>query len=116
MRVILSAIAVVTVLGSSQASAQSINLTGLYRCVAACRSGMVGAPAFITQNGSTLNLLNEAGEPSRAWTDWSAPATKIWADAWHEHAVYSPNGTVVHFDNGAIWVRDPRPGLRWRAR
>jgi len=48
---------------------------------------MIGAPAFVTQNGPNINLVNEAGEPSRAWPDWYAPATRIWADEWHEGAV-----------------------------
>lgn len=109
MRTISSAIAIVTVLAASGASAQSINLTGAYRCVEACRAGMVGAPAFVTQNGPNLNLRNEAGEPSRAWPDWYAPATRIWADDWHEGAVYSPDGMTIQFDNGTIWARDMGP-------
>ena len=47
---------------NSGASAQSINLTGTYRCVQDCRDGYVGAPAFVTQNGEHLNLVTEAGD------------------------------------------------------
>ena len=36
---------------TSGASAQSINLTGTYRCIQDCRDGYLGAPAFVTQNG-----------------------------------------------------------------
>jgi hypothetical protein len=115
---ILSAIGVLAVLVATEASAQSINLTGAYRCVEACRAGLVGGPAFITQNGPNLNLLDEAGQPARAWPDWFAPATRIWVDAWNEGAVYSPDGITVQFDNGTIWVRDlgpaPSPVLRRR--
>jgi hypothetical protein len=39
-------------------SAQSVNLTGVYRCVQICRGGL---PAHVTQNGPQLNLLTEAG-------------------------------------------------------
>ena len=53
------------------ASAQGVDLTGRYLCVQMCREGLVGQPAFVTQNGREMNLLNEAGEPSRAWVDWA---------------------------------------------
>jgi hypothetical protein len=92
------------------ASAQSLNLTGSYRCVAVCQRGFEGGPAFVTQNGAELVLLNEAGRSSRAWPDVYAPATRIWADAWDEGAVYSPDGLVIQFDNGKIWRRElPMP-------
>ena len=107
MRVISLAIGMLAGLVATGASAQSINLTGTYKCVEACWAGLVGAPAFITQNGPDLNLLNE--EPSRAWPDWFAPATRIWLDAWNEGAVYSPDGMSIQFDNGTIWVRDLGP-------
>jgi hypothetical protein len=106
---ISSAIAIAAVLAASGASAQSINLTGAYRCVEACRSGMVGAPTFVTQNGANLNLRNETGESSRAWPDWFAPATRIWVDAWDQGAVYSPDGMTIQFDNGTVWARDMGP-------
>jgi len=53
-------------LAASGASAQSINLTGVFRCVQMCRGA---SPAYVTQNGPELNLLTEAGVPSRAWPD-----------------------------------------------
>src|SRR5664280_1459479 len=84
MRMTSSAIAILAVLAATDASAQSINLTGAYQCSEACREGLAGYPAFITQNGPDLNLLNEAGEPARAWPDWFAPATRIWIEAWNE--------------------------------
>jgi hypothetical protein len=115
MRMTSSAIAILAVLGATDASAQSINLSGTYRCVEACRGSY---PAFITQNGPDLNLLNEAGEPSRAWPDWFAPATRIWVDALNQGAVYSPDGMTIQFDNGTIWQRDlglpPAPPRRRR--
>jgi hypothetical protein len=69
MKMTSSAIGILAVLAAGQASAQSVNLTGPYRCIEACRAGPPGAPAFITQNGADLNLLNEAGESVRAWPD-----------------------------------------------
>jgi hypothetical protein len=111
MRAISSAIFVLAVLFATETSAQSINLTGAYKCVEACRAGPGGA-AFITQNGPNLNLLNEAGQPVQAWPDLFAPATRIWVDAWNEGAVYSPDGMTVQFDSGTIWVRDLGPPLQ----
>lgn len=118
MRIISSAIVAVAVFAATAASAQSVNLTGAYRCIEGCRAGPVGSPAFITQNGANLNLLNEAGQPSRAWPDAIAPMSRIWADDWHVSAVYSPDGMIIQFDNGTIWQRDlgPPPPLRVRAR
>ncbi len=85
------------------ASAQILNLTGTYRCVQMCRGDL---PAYITQNGSELNLLTEAGVPSRAWPDWYHPASRLWIDAFDQGAVYSPDGMLIQFDNGTIWQRD----------
>jgi len=99
---------------ATAASAQTVNLTGAYRCLEGCRAP-VGSPAFVTQNGTNLNLVNEAGQPSRAWPDAFAPTSRIWADAWNESAVYSPDGTTIQFDSGTIWQRDiepPPPPLR----
>jgi hypothetical protein len=106
MRMTSSAIAILAMLGATGASAQSINLSGTYKCIELCRGGY---PAFITQNGPDLNLLNEAGEPSRAWPDWFAPATRIWVDALNQGAVYSLDGMTIQFDNGTIWQRDLGP-------
>jgi hypothetical protein len=93
-------------LAASSASAQSVNLTGIYTCVDKCRGGL---PAHVTQNGYELNLLTEAGVPARAWPDWFSPTGRIWIDAFNEGAVYSPDGVVIQFDNGTIWHRGVRP-------
>jgi len=100
------AIGLVALLAAGSASAQSINLTGIYRCVQMCRGDL---PAHVTQNGPELNLLTEAGVPSRAWPDWYSPANRIWIDAFNESAVYSPDGMLIQFDNGTIWQRDLPP-------
>jgi hypothetical protein len=103
---------------ASGASAQSINLTGTYRCVQDCRDGYLGAPAFVTQNGDNLNLVTETGDSYRAWPDVTAPNSRIWIDARNESAVYSPDGMRIQFDDGRVWQRDfgpppPPPGV-WR--
>jgi hypothetical protein len=100
------AIGMAAAFAATGASAQSINLTGIYTCVDVCRGNL---PAHITQNGSAFNLLTEAGVPARAWPDWFAPASRIWIDAFNEGAVYSPDGLVIQFDNGTIWHRSLPP-------
>jgi hypothetical protein len=109
MRMISCTIAMLAALATTGASAQSVNLTGTYRCVQVCQQGLVGYLAHVTQNGPDINLLNEAGEPARAWPDWFAPATRIWIERWNEGAVYSPDGMTIQFDNGTIWERDLGP-------
>jgi len=116
MRTISLVIGLLAVVATG-ASAQSVNLTGKYKCTQSCRMDLQGNSAYVTQNGPELNLLNEAGEPSRAWPDWFAPETRIWADAWNMGAVYSPDGMLIQFDNGTIWERDlglPPPPPRRR--
>ena len=65
MRTTSYAIAIAAVFAATAASAQTVNLTGAYRCIEGCRTAPVGSPAFVTQNGPNSNLLNEAGQPSR---------------------------------------------------
>ena len=114
MKLIALAVGALAAVAATTASAQSVNLTGAYRCVQVCRGGLVGNPAFVTQNGPELNLLNEAGEASRAWPDWFAPATRIWVERYNFGAVFSPDAITIQFDNGTIWQRDL--GLPVRAR
>jgi hypothetical protein len=119
MKIATSVLAAAAVLAATSASAQSINLTGAYRCIGGCGAAPVGSPAFVTQNGPNLNLVNEAGQSSRAWPDTFAPASRIWADNWNTGAVYSPDGMMIQFDNGTIWQRDMGPPpvtVRVRAR
>ena len=73
-----------------------------------CAGGLQGQPAHVTQNGYNLNLLNEAGEPSRAWVDWSG---HIWAESWHEGALFSSDGMTIQFDRGTgLATRSRRAG------
>ena len=105
MRLFSIVIAMVALLIVTGASAQTVNLTGKYRCVQGCRFGLVGNLAYVTQNGWDLNVLNEAGEPSRAWMDWFSP-NRIWIENWNQGAVFSPNGMIIQFDRGTVWQRD----------
>ena len=104
MRVLLSVLAVLGALVATDASAQGVDLNGRWRCVQMCRDGLVGQPAFITQNGWELNMVNEAGQASRAWVDYPG---RIWIARANLGAIYSPDGMVIQFDNGTIWKRAP---------
>jgi hypothetical protein len=77
-------------------------LSGQFQCVQGCAAGGVG-PAFVTQNGWDLNLVNEIGQPSRAWIDYPG---HIWVQSWNEGAVYSPDQLTIQFDNGTVWSKN----------
>ena len=105
MRLFLSMIAtaiLATLTAVPHASAQNVlNLSGRYICVRGCLAG--AQPAYVTQNGWDMNLVNEVGMPSRAWIDWPG---HIWVPDFHEGAIYSPDGMVIQFDRGTVWQRD----------
>jgi hypothetical protein len=77
-------------------------LSGQFQCIAGCAGGVVG-PAFVTQNGWDLNIVNEIGQPSRAWVDYPG---HIWVQSWNEGAVYSADGMTIQFDNGTVWAKN----------
>jgi hypothetical protein len=79
-----------------------LNVSGQFQCVEGCAGGLPGT-AFVTQNGWDLNLVNELGQPSRAWIDRPG---HIWAQNWNEGAIYSPDGMTIQFDNGTVWRRN----------
>ena len=113
MRIVLGAIAISAAVVATEASAQGVNLTGPYRCVAGCAGPGV---AFVTQNGWELNLVNEVGQPSRGWVDYPG---RLWIARANLGAIYSPDGVTIQFDNGTIWQRVPEappPPLRRRRR
>ena len=105
MRRMVSALAVATVLVATDAPAQvqGVNLNGQWRCVELCL-GAPGSPVFITQNGWELNIVNDAGQPSRGWVDYPG---RIWVQQADQGAIYSPDGTRIQFDRGTIWLRAP---------
>jgi hypothetical protein len=92
-------VAQTTLLGSSGVGP---GLSGQFRCIAGCAGGSAG-PAFVTQNGWDLNLVNEIGQPSRAWIDYPG---HIWVQSWNEGAVYSADGMTIQFDNGSVWAKN----------
>lgn len=96
MRLLVALFALSTLV--TAASAQEA-LSGQYQCMQNCKGP---AAVFVTQNGEDLNLVNEAGEPSRAWIDHPG---HIWADNWDEGAMVSPDGLSIQFDNGTVWRR-----------
>lgn len=96
------------------ASAQVLNLSGQFQCIQGCVPGFGGHLAYVAQNDWQLNLVNEAGAPTKAWIDWPG---HIWAENWNEGAVYSPDGLTIQFDRGTVWRRvvaapPPLPPLR----
>ncbi len=86
---------------ATDASAQVLNLSGQFQCVKLC---LAGAPAlaYMTQNEWELNLVNEAGVPSRGWIYYPG---HLWAQNWNEGAVYSADGITIQFDHGTVWQR-----------
>ena len=102
MRVVISAIALSAAFVATDASPQ-VNLTGRYRCVELCQAPP-GGYAYITQNGTEMNVVNDVGEASRAWVDYPG---RIWVDRANQGAVYSPDGFRVQFDRGTVWERAP---------
>jgi len=90
---------------ASGASAQVLNLSGRWQCVASCLAPP-GSFAYITQNGWNLNIVNGDGMASRAWVDYPG---HIWIDRVNQGAIYSPDGFTLQFDNGTVWQRAPVP-------
>lgn len=100
-------------LTATEASAQMGNISGRYVCIQNCR-GEPGSFAYVTQSGRDLNFVDEAGNSSRAWLDWSNP-NKIWVDGWDQNALVGPSGMTLQFDRGTVWERAvemPPPPVR----
>jgi hypothetical protein len=105
MRMVLGVIAISAALGVTEATAQvqGVDLNGRWLCVANCL-GAPGSPAFITQNGWELNVVNDAGQPSRGWVDYPG---RLWVQLANQGAIYTPDGFRIQFDGGTIWQRAP---------
>jgi hypothetical protein len=118
MRMAAGAITIAGALLATSAFAQveGVDLNGRYQCVASC-AGAPGGFAFVTQNGWELNLVNDVGQPSRAWVNYPG---RIWVDRLQQGAIYSPDGMTIQFDGGTIWQRavefPPPPSPRRRHR
>lgn len=116
MNRLVCVVAALVALAPAGASAEGVNLSGPFVCVKDCSSvpppGALAPLAHVTQNGSDLNLVDESGDASRAWIDWSG---HIWADHWNQGAIYSPDGLTIQFDRGMVWQRFvPPPPYRVR--
>lgn len=103
MKINMLAVAAVAVSLSSPASAQVLDLAGVYRCIAGCVTAGFGQAAFISQSGWDLRIVNEAGISARAWIDWPG---HIWVQYVDEGAIYSADGMTIQFDDGTVWQRD----------
>jgi hypothetical protein len=115
MRLLFSAVVAVVALFVGAASAQMVvlDLSGRYRCVQNCLSGPPGQFAYITQSGTEMNMVNDAGMPSRAWFEYPG---RIWVDRAQQGATYSSDGMFITFDRGTVWQRDVGPEYRTPAR
>jgi hypothetical protein len=101
MQTAVAAQAVQTVATPVVWSGVGSGLSGQFQCIAGCAGGVAGV-AVVTQNGWDLNLVNEVGQPSRAWIDYPG---HIWVQSWNEGAVYSADGMTIQFDNGTVWAK-----------
>jgi hypothetical protein len=99
--VVLGAAAITAASAAGALAQPVLNLTGQFQCVKQCVAGPP-ALAYITQTEWQLNLVNEAGVGSRGWIDYPG---HIWAEAWNEGAIYSPDGMTIQFDRGTVWER-----------
>lgn len=111
MKMLSMTAGLLAVLATTGAYAQSVSLTGKYNCVAMCRGQY---QPYITQNGPELNVVTEAGIPSRAWPDVFFPTSRIWVESLNQSAVYTPDGMLIQFDGGTVWQRDIPPPARRR--
>jgi len=106
MKMLSLTVGLVAAFAATGVSAQTADLSGRYNCIAMCRGEL---QPYITQNGPELNVVTEAGIPSRAWPDWNFPNTRIWVEMMGQSAVYTPDGLVIQFDGGTVWRRDLPP-------
>jgi len=102
-RIAFGVLAAAVMATSAAAQVEGVNLTGQYRCVAACAGG---GDAFIAQNGWHLNVTSDAGVPSRAWVEYPG---RIWVEHPNQGARYSLDGVTIQFDRGTIWQKISEP-------
>ena len=109
MKYLFPAIAISATLATGAfAQVQGVDLNGQYQCIANCLGGP-GSLAIVTQYGTQLNIINDAGIPSRAWVDYPG---HIWVENANQGAIYSPDGQRIQFDGGTVWVRAVLPPPR----
>jgi hypothetical protein len=105
MTIITRAIILITTLLTTAASAQIqiLDLSGRYRCVELCAAGPPGEFAYITQSGTELRLVDDAGTP---WRGYVERPGRIWVHRLEQVALYSADGTRIQFERGTVWQRD----------
>ena len=84
IRFYVLALASVALLATSASAQVAGVLNGRYRCVAHCFAPP-GGFVFITQNGWEANVLNELGQPSRAYINYRG---RVWFEAVQQGAIY----------------------------
>jgi hypothetical protein len=108
--VVKSVIVMSVALIATDASAQLVDLSGRWVCVAVCTPGLQGQFAYITQNGTELNVVNDAGEASRAWVDHPG---HIWVERADQGAIYSADGmtfnSIAERSGSVPWTSCRRP-------
>src|SRR5262245_55716750 len=104
MKARVGAVAIAAAMLASEASAQGVDLTGRYRCIELCAPELQGQFAFITQNGTELNLVNDAGERRGAWIDYPGDTGVERAS---QAAIHSADGRTIQFARGTVWQRVP---------
>jgi hypothetical protein len=104
MRRMVSAIVCLAALLITGASAQMllVDLSGRYRCVNLC-PGSPGQFAYITQSGTELSLVDDAGT---SWRGYVERPGRIWVHRLDQSAMYSADGTMIQFERGTVWQRD----------
>lgn len=109
-RLLLLAGALFAGMAVTSASAQpAVALSGTYRCIQGCAPGFQGRTAVVTQNGWDVSMVTESGVALRGWFDWYRPMSRIWLEAVHQGAVFSPDGSTIQFDAGKVWSRTGDP-------
>jgi hypothetical protein len=102
-RMIAAVVLLTTALLIGGASAQILDLSGRYRCIQYCAVTPPGQFAFVAQNGTELNLTDDAGI---TWRGYVERPGRIWVHRLDQSAIYSPDGNTIHFERGTIWQRD----------
>src|SRR5258705_12990107 len=97
MKYSINMLSVALAMFATDAMAQGVDLSGRYQCVQLCRAGFQFAPAYVTQNGWKLNVVDEAGDSSRAWGDLAGQIRVPHRD---EGPNLSADGGTLSFDRG----------------
>jgi hypothetical protein len=106
MKSIFTAVVLAAAMLATGASGQMLilDLSGRYRCVELCAAGEPGQFAFITQSGTELSLVDDAGNP---WRGYVERPGRIWVHRLDQGANYSVDGVTLQFDRGTVWERAP---------